>query len=215
MSPPKRIAYRFDGYLLDPARRVLSGRDRKPIVLKPRAFDTLLYLVEHAGRLLERQELLDAVWSNVVVHQNNLDQAISALRRALGESRDDHRFIVTEPGRGYRFVARVETIPLDDTEASADGTREAPVQPAAPVANRRRRIWRTATAALALIALASWVLAVRETVPDPPALRIVPLSSEGGGQRSPVWSPDGSTVAFAARPALSEPFQVYLTWSST
>ena len=66
--------------------------------------------VEHPGQLVDKTELMQAVWPNVVVEENNLNQSISAIRRALGESALEHRFIVTVPGRGYRFVAPVKTL---------------------------------------------------------------------------------------------------------
>ena len=78
--------------------------------LAPKVFDTLLYLVERPGQLIAKRELLEAIWPHVVVEENNLNQAISALRRVLGETPGAHRFIVTEPGRGYRLVASVRTI---------------------------------------------------------------------------------------------------------
>lgn len=99
--------YRFNGFRIDPVRRVLYGSDDQPIPLKPKVFDTLLYLVEHPHELLDRRQLLKAIWPTVVVDENNLNQAISALRRVLGEHPEDHRYILTEPGRGYRFVATI------------------------------------------------------------------------------------------------------------
>ena len=67
---------------------------------------------------MDKQALLEAVWPHVIVEENNLNQAISTLRRVFGETRDEHRFIVTEPGRGYRFVASVEAVPAVTTEPS-------------------------------------------------------------------------------------------------
>ncbi len=64
----------------------------------------VLNLVEHSGRVLDKDELLAAVWPDVTVEENNLGQAISRIRSALGEAPGDNRFIVTIPGRGYRFV---------------------------------------------------------------------------------------------------------------
>jgi TolB-like protein/DNA-binding winged helix-turn-helix (wHTH) protein len=108
-----QVAYRFNGFRLDPGRRLLFGADGEPIGLKPKVFATLLYLVERPGELVEKQALLEAVWPHVVVEENNLNKAISTLRQVFGETRDEHRFIVTEPGRGYRFVARVEALPAN------------------------------------------------------------------------------------------------------
>ena len=111
MTSSAQLAYRFNGFRVDPVRRLLFGADGEPIPLKPKVFDTLLYLVERPGVLVDKQALLEAVWPHVVVEDNNLNKAISTLRQVFGETRDEHRFIVTEPGRGYRFVASVEAVP--------------------------------------------------------------------------------------------------------
>jgi TolB-like protein/DNA-binding winged helix-turn-helix (wHTH) protein len=102
--------YVFEGFRLDPNRRMLFGRDGETIALKSRVFETLLHFVEHAGELLEKDALLRAVWPHTVVEENSLNQHVSALRRALGERPGDNRFIVTVPGRGYRFAAAVRSI---------------------------------------------------------------------------------------------------------
>lgn len=106
-----RCTYEFGDFRLDAAQRVLllkSGARALP--LTSRAFDTLIYLVEHPGQLLSKTTLMQAVWPDVVVEENSLNQNISLLRRVLGESPGEYRFIVTVPGRGYRFVAEVRTI---------------------------------------------------------------------------------------------------------
>jgi len=117
--------YEFENYRLDPVRRVLSTLDGTRVPLKPKAFDTLLCLLEHRGELVSKERLLESVWPNVVVEENTLNKNISTLRHVLGESRGDHRFIVTEPGRGYRFVAKV-TEAFDDP-AAAKTPAERPV----------------------------------------------------------------------------------------
>src|SRR6185295_12066668 len=117
MALSAQVIYRFNGFRVDPARRLMFGADGQPIRLKPKVFDTLLYLVERPGELVAKEALLEAVWPHVVVEENNLNKAISTLRAVFGETRDEHRFIVTEPGRGYRFVARVETVPAVTAEA--------------------------------------------------------------------------------------------------
>jgi DNA-binding response OmpR family regulator len=81
------LVYEFGESHLDAVRRVLRSRmDGRPIDLPPRAFDTLLFLVEHAGALVEKHVLMDAVWSNVVVEEGHLTQTIYLLRRALGRA---------------------------------------------------------------------------------------------------------------------------------
>ena len=107
-EPAARIFYEFNGFRLDIQQRLLTvSADNRPIPLPPKAFETLLYFVERRGELLEKTTLLKAIWPNIVVEENSLNQNISVIRRALGESPGEHRFIVTEPGRGYRFVADV------------------------------------------------------------------------------------------------------------
>jgi TolB-like protein/DNA-binding winged helix-turn-helix (wHTH) protein len=96
----------FGEFHLDAARRQLSGPDGV-IELPSRAFDVLLYLVAHRGELLDKARLLKAVWPTTVVEEGNLSQCIFALRRALGDTATEHRFIATVPGRGYQFVAQV------------------------------------------------------------------------------------------------------------
>jgi TolB-like protein len=109
--------YEFGGFRLDPIKRTLHSKaSGKPTPLSPRVFDTLLYLVEHRGEVLEKATLLKAIWPKVVVEENSLNQSISTLRRVLGESPGEHRFIVTVPGRGYRFVADVQSL---DTVSNA------------------------------------------------------------------------------------------------
>jgi TolB-like protein len=106
MGQPGSGIYEFEEFRLAAGRRLLSHADGRPIELPPKAFDALLYMVRHPGELLDKAVLLKAVWPNVVVEENNLNQVISALRRALGNGAES-RFIVTVPGRGYQFVAAV------------------------------------------------------------------------------------------------------------
>lgn len=103
-----RRYYEFSGFRLDRVSRELFGPDRAPITLTSKALDVLIYLVEQRDRVVDKYELLTAVWVGKVVEENNLTQAISAVRRAFGAGVGDHRYIVTVPGRGYRFVAEVD-----------------------------------------------------------------------------------------------------------
>src|SRR4051812_46058073 len=112
--------YAFGEFRLDAEKRVL-WRDNTQIPLTPRVFDTLLFLVAHAGELLEKERLMDAVWPDAVVEENNLTQNISTLRRVFGETPGSHRYIVTVPGRGYRFVADVHA-PHEAAEDAAEMT---------------------------------------------------------------------------------------------
>ena len=97
----------FSGFSLDPRQRLLFGADGRTVPLTGRAFDTLLYLAEHPHQLIDKQSLMKAVWPNVIVEENNLNQNISIVRRALGETPGENRFVVTVPGRGFRFAPAV------------------------------------------------------------------------------------------------------------
>ncbi len=99
--------YEFGEFQVDVGRRLLSGRDGRALPLTPKAFDTLLYLIEHAEAVLEKNTLISAIWPDTVVEENNLNQNISILRRVLGGSRAENCYIATVPGRGYKFVAPV------------------------------------------------------------------------------------------------------------
>src|SRR5205085_12228495 len=98
--------YEFGPFVLDTAQHLLC-RGEEPVPLTPKTFDTLLVLVENHHRLLSKDDLMKAVWPNSFVEESNLTQQISMIRRALGESASEHRYIVTVPGKGYRFAAQV------------------------------------------------------------------------------------------------------------
>ena len=102
-------AYRFGPFVLDVRERRLM-RDGQAIPLRLKVFDTLLVLVGRAGHLLTKQELLDLVWPEAAVEENNLNHNVSILRKALGESATGQQYIETVPRVGYRFVATVETV---------------------------------------------------------------------------------------------------------
>ena len=99
--------YQFGPFHLDARERRLS-RGGDVIPLRRKVFDTLLVLVENAGRLVTKQELLAAVWPETTVEENNLNHNISILRKTLGDLATGQSFIETVPRRGYRFAAAVE-----------------------------------------------------------------------------------------------------------
>ena len=102
-----RGAYRFGPFHLDVRERRLS-RGGEVIPLRLKVFDTLLVLVENAGRLVTKQELLDTVWPETTVEENNLNHNVSVLRKALGEKATGQQYIETVPRVGYRFAAPVD-----------------------------------------------------------------------------------------------------------
>lgn len=106
MSKEIKGLYDFEDFRLDATRRLLS-RGEQTLPLTSKAFETLLVLVRNRERVLMKDELMSAVWPDSFVEEVNLAQSISALRKALGESPGENRFIATVPGKGYRFVCEV------------------------------------------------------------------------------------------------------------
>lgn len=97
--------FEFEGFRLDRGRRLLVDAAGEPVGLTTKAFDTLVYFLQHPGEVIDRATLLDAVWPNAVVDENNLSQAIAVLRRALGQE-----LIITVARQGYQFVADVRAV---------------------------------------------------------------------------------------------------------
>lgn len=120
-SPQPTHVYEFGPFLLDNTKRLLF-KERKPVTLSPKTYDTLKVLVESRGRFLSKEELMKALWPDSFVEESNLTQQISMVRKALGESAGEDRYVMTVPGRGYRFVADVSVPapgPLHGKEALA------------------------------------------------------------------------------------------------
>ena len=106
--------YGFADFRLDTERRLLLKRDGASVGLTPKGYETLAYLVAHSSSILEKEQIIRAIWADTAVEENNLTQNISLLRRVLGEGRGEHRFIATVPGRGYQFVAPVSVVNRGD-----------------------------------------------------------------------------------------------------
>jgi DNA-binding winged helix-turn-helix (wHTH) protein len=99
--------FQFEGYTLDAARSSLRTADRE-VQLRPKSFDVLHYLVEHADRLVTKEELIKAIWPNVVATDESLTHCVSEARQAIGDV--GQAIIKTVPRRGYRFAAAVSRI---------------------------------------------------------------------------------------------------------
>ena len=157
----------FGPFTLDLDRRVLL-REGAPVALTPKTFETLALLVRNSGRVVGKAELMDALWPDAVVEENNLNQQISALRKALGDRAEEGRYIKTIPGHGYRFIA----------------------SPTAPVLDRvmpRKRatlIVAAAVAAILLIGAGVWLWRSRSShnpSAQPRSMAVLPFKSLSGG----------------------------------
>lgn len=104
--------YDFGPFRLDAVNRLLL-REREVVPLTSKVFDILVVFVSNSGRMLDKEELMKEVWPGSFVEEGNLTRNVSTLRKALGESPQAHQYIVTVPGRGYRFVAPVVEVSDD------------------------------------------------------------------------------------------------------
>ena len=198
------MTYEFEDFRLDTdRRRLLAAPSGDPIQVSPKVLETLIYLVERRGELVEKDALMKAIWPRVVVEENNLDRNISTLRRVLGEKAGENRFIATVPGQGYRFVATVTTAGGERTPAIAAGPAESRQTPAvalastAPRATRRRFAQSLAAAlpvavVLALAATVVWSVGKRLSNGDASVQRAAgpaiakPASNDGAVPRASV-----------------------------
>jgi DNA-binding winged helix-turn-helix (wHTH) protein len=109
MSQQTKHFYAFGPFRLDSEKRVLV-RDGTPVSLTPKVAETLLLLVENAGHLVDKDELMKRVWPDAFVEEGNLNKNIFVLRKVLGEWEGGREYIETLPKRGYRFVAPVQEV---------------------------------------------------------------------------------------------------------
>ncbi len=182
----ERRAFAFGTYILDPVRRLLWC-DGAIVPITDKAFDVLATLVANHDRPLEKEELLRRVWPGTFVQENNLVRHVSMVRRALGQAPEQHDYIVTLPGFGYRFVAAVREIDAPD-ELPTDTGHEHRSESARP-SHVTESSNEPAHAAL--------------TTPDP-ATRIGDVAPAGDGseQTTGPWGRvRGGAQAFGRRPA--------------
>jgi len=174
MSEQERLAFAFGPFRLDVAERLLL-RDGEPITLPPKAFETLLVLVQNSGRLITKRDLMNRLWPDTFVEEANLANNISLLRKVLDDDRQECKYIETVPKSGYRFVATVTEPATPRTEVAHDSSTNA---------SGVRRSWlAVALAATVLAVIAGYYFfysrAASSTPSSPPAalksLAVLPL----------------------------------------
>lgn len=149
------------GFRLERQARRLTDPAGRPVPLTPKAFDTLAVLAGHAGELVDKRHIVEKVWPGVIVEENSLNQAVSQLRKALGDSREAPRFIATVPGRGYQLIAPVRAIQMSASVPAAAPDNAAPPPGRAPGRadpSRALPLLVGATAAFAVVAIAAFAL---------------------------------------------------------
>lgn len=191
------------------ARRLLRGGE--PLPITARVFDILAVLVRHQGQALDKEHLIAQVWGDVAIEEGNLARNVSTLRKLLGEAPDDHRFIVTLPGRGYQFVGEVQAI-ADEPPAAPETA--APASVPAPARRTPRLMLVTAMIALvALLCAAFWL--PRGTPAAPPSPRIVVMPFKNLGPAEEEYVAAGLTEEITSRLAALDSLRVVSRTSAT
>ena len=211
MSRPGKHFYEFGPFRVDPLQRML-WLGNQPVPLQPKAFDTLLVLVQHGEGVVLKDHLMKSVWPDTFVEESNLAQNVFVLRKALGETAGEQRYIVTVPGRGYRFAQKVrvvqeaeevEDLVVESHSRSRVVIEEQPLPVpatvraglAAPRAQRAVPLrWALAAAVLVIASALAYVL-YRAARPAPAALEYTRVTSNGDLVQTDI-SPDGKYVAY-------------------
>ena len=210
-APPMVERYEFGAFQLNVACRQLL-KDGMPVVVTPKVFDTLVFLIRHADRVVSKEELTGRLWPDSFVSEGSLTQNISLLRVALSDRSDHPQFIATVARRGYRFVAAVTHVPAaapveaDASTAKVQGIREVSIVKRSATSPFRSWAWRTS--AVGAVSLAIGIVVGsglgrdpnedRSVVDTPLQFTLTPpdglTMTEAG-----VMSPAGQHVAFVAR----------------
>lgn len=221
MTDTKSRVYQFDDVRVEAEAFKVFKRGR-PAELEPKALRVLLYLIEHRGRLVEKGELLDAVWKDTNVTENAMTREIAKLRKLLGDNAKEPRYIQTVHTRGYRFIAEVTELNRHAAAGNGGGALAvaAPTEAGAPaqaislsdaprVARvRGRRVFKILllSGALGLLLFGAFMLGVylvwKYTPHHEPLRAISPrvtrITTWPGLDVNPTLSPDGSAIAYSS-----------------
>lgn len=195
-------AYEFGPFLLYPDRRLLL-KDGQPISLTSKALETLLVLIRNHSRIVSKDELLQLVWPDTIVEDRNLAVNVSTVRRALGETPTTREYIVTVPGRGYRFVAPIREVnatPVENASPAEDEAASAEPVAKVPPPTRFQGKWKPAALVVLVVAGLGGAFAVGRysAVTRRPAVRLRAITNIAGVEGQPAFSPDGRSVTFVS-----------------
>ena len=205
--------------MLDATAKVLL-RNGEPVRMSCKAVETLLALIQDAGQVVTKQELLREIWGDRVVNEANLAQNIAVVRRTLGVEPGEPGYIQTFPGRGYRVIGPVVLSnavesPVAQKSAGSDGHRTSSPPPAPPIPRQAPRRYLPlaliAAGVLASAAAAGWVFHRQTERNNASGVeRVSPLSRLGGKEYEPALSPDSKNVAFVWEESAAQPPRIWL-----
>jgi DNA-binding winged helix-turn-helix (wHTH) protein/Tol biopolymer transport system component len=216
METTKNTTFSFDEFEVDALKRILLKKGQ-PVSLNPKTFDLLLTLVEHRGAVLSKNELLDKVWENQFVEENNLTVHVAALRKILGEKKNENRFIVTVPGRGYKFIAELNEpiggeivieshslskITIEESEETEESYQPKTISPASKKPASKTLVWlATGVLVLSLLGILAWRSFSPKLQPATSKQTKISRLTASGKISAATVSPDGKYVVFAQKEA--------------
>ncbi|HXA77807.1 MAG TPA: winged helix-turn-helix domain-containing protein [Candidatus Acidoferrales bacterium] len=193
--------YRFDDVEVDVGNFRVS-KHGKTVALEPKSLTVLVFLIERHGRLVEKRELMDAVWNDASVTENSLTHAITQLRKVLGDDAKKARYIETVPTRGYRFVANLAAVKDESTLIGAPqySNQARPTSSAKGLASKRSRRLYVLSSALIIVAVLAVTLIFVHRVHSPAEFQILrssQLTTSTGLSFCPTLAPDGTQMAYS------------------
>lgn len=220
MAAGEKDFYEFGPFRIVPEERQLL-RGQEPIPLAPKAFETLLLLIRNRGRVVTKEDLMKSVWPDSFVEESNLTQNIFVLRKALGESAQDARYIATVPGRGYRFDEKVKRVALEEKaelvtqseSPSVTVAAESALNPIpAPTWGNRRAAGLASVLAIAVSLVAGYLAwrtfhPVRAATPKRMMLAVLPFQNLSGDPEQEYFA-DGLTEELISRLGQLHPQQL-------
>jgi len=194
--------FQFDDVLVDPEAFRVSKAGRV-LPLEPKAIRVLVYLAENRPRAVSKDELMTAVWEDAAVTDNALTRIVAQLRKSLGDSSREPKYIETVPTLGYRFIAEVREPDVVAANLEPQAPVSAPVSPATFLGPRGRWI---AGCLLAVAATLIWL--VTRSSPKPRLARTTQFTTSEGLDTDPTFSPDGGAIAYTSDRTGS--FEIYV-----
>jgi Tol biopolymer transport system component/DNA-binding winged helix-turn-helix (wHTH) protein len=183
------LTYKFGPFLLEPQARRLS-RDGEPVPLSAPEFEILLLLVRNCGRVVEKSEIMSAVWPEVEVEENNLTVRMSSLRRSLGETKGHHPYIQTVTGRGYCLIVPVKELTAQPTPVTSRPQRKSEF--------KGFRLYALLLMGLLVPLLIYGVMRQRRTTQSQAPMKMSRVTYSGRVAWAAV-SPDGQNIAYVER----------------